>query len=148
MTTLQQRADYILRRVDKSQSSCWLYPTEGRGYLTVDGEMKLVYAIMYEATYGPVPEGLNLLHTCDTPNCCNPEHVEPGTQRENLLQAVARGRVRSASPVPGVSWQSSRERWLVMPRINGRKVTLYTGKDLFEAVCALRAWQARVTPAG
>jgi len=151
MTTLQQRAQYIRQRI-VLQGDCWVYPTERRAYLTVDGKPQLVYRIMYQANFGPIPKGLNILHTCDNGYCCNPGHMQVGTQRENVLQAVERKLVESSSPVPGISWQSTRKRWLVMPRINGRKTVLYAGKDFFEAVCALKAFQSRnntptITPA-
>jgi hypothetical protein len=31
-------------------------------------------------------------HTCDTPNCVNPAHLLNGTQRDNIKDAVLRGR--------------------------------------------------------
>ena len=33
-------------------------------------------------------------HTCDNPGCVNPEHLVWGTQRENVMDAVKRGRMR------------------------------------------------------
>lgn len=45
-----------------------------------------VYA--YERKYGPVPKGLVLDHfVCDTPACCNPDHVRPTTSRRNSLRS-------------------------------------------------------------
>lgn len=36
-------------------------------------------------------------HTCDNPICCNPAHIISGTQRDNVLDAKARGRGRNFS---------------------------------------------------
>lgn len=33
---------------------------------------------------GDIPDGLNVLHRCDTPCCVNPEHLFIGTQTENI----------------------------------------------------------------
>lgn len=44
-----------------------------------------------------IPDGLFVLHRCDTPPCCNPDHLFLGTQSENLRDAAAKGRVRPPS---------------------------------------------------
>lgn len=46
----------------------------------------------YETEVGPIPEGLFLLHSCDVPACVNPSHLRPGTQIENVADAIERGR--------------------------------------------------------
>jgi len=43
---------------------------------------------------GVIPEGLNVLHHCDVPDCWRPSHLYLGTQRENNLDAYARNRRR------------------------------------------------------
>ena len=37
---------------------------------------------------GPTPPGLVLDHLCGNRACCNPDHLEPVTQRENVLRGV------------------------------------------------------------
>lgn len=39
----------------------------------------------------PGPGGMTR-HTCDAPVCCNPAHLLPGTQAENMLDMAVRGR--------------------------------------------------------
>lgn len=46
----------------------------------------------WELTEGAIPDGLQVLHICDNPPCCNPLHLEIGTGVENMQQAVDRGR--------------------------------------------------------
>jgi hypothetical protein len=41
---------------------------------------------MYLHCYGELPEEpLIIRHRCKPKNCCNPDHLEPGTQSENEL---------------------------------------------------------------
>lgn len=42
--------------------------------------------------YGPIPEGLFVLHHCDTPECVNVEHMFLGTNYDNVLDKVLKGR--------------------------------------------------------
>jgi hypothetical protein len=34
----------------------------------------------------------SVLHSCDNPKCCNPEHLAEGSQTENLIQCAERAR--------------------------------------------------------
>lgn len=51
------------------------------------------HRLAYELTYAPIASGLHACHKCDNPSCCNPNHIFPGTPRENMQDAVAKGRV-------------------------------------------------------
>jgi hypothetical protein len=50
------------------------------------------YKAAFLFTYGDVPKGLCIRHTCDNPMCCNPNHLVVGTQRDNIHDAIIRGR--------------------------------------------------------
>lgn len=41
---------------------------------------------------GPIPDGLNILHSCDFGLCVNPDHGTPGTQKENIADGIKKGR--------------------------------------------------------
>ena len=84
--------------------SCWLWQgaTAGRGYgvfgTNRDGLM-YAHRFSYELHCGPIGDGLVILHTCDTPNCVNPVHLVAGTQRENVLDMIKKGRRRLAKKI-------------------------------------------------
>jgi len=39
-----------------------------------------------------VPEGMFVLHSCDNPECINPEHLSIGTPKENTQDMIKKGR--------------------------------------------------------
>lgn len=40
-----------------------------------------------------VPKGMGILHSCiSTPKCCNPAHLRPGTQQQNVDDMMQQGR--------------------------------------------------------
>jgi hypothetical protein len=67
--------------------------SDGYGKITVDRKPYRAHRASYEAWVGAIPEGQLIRHTCDNPICINPEHLIPGTPKENTGDAVARQRV-------------------------------------------------------
>lgn len=80
------------------QGDCliWTGTVNNKGYGTIgrtDPGTRLVHRIVL-AEHREVPVGLFCLHRCDTPRCCNPEHLYIGTQVDNMADAIGRGRFR------------------------------------------------------
>ncbi len=86
----------IMARVVVDDNDCWLvqgFPTSaGHGQISYKGRSWGTHRVIYVHYYGEIRDGLNVLHSCDVPNCCNPEHLEEGTQKKNVIDAVSRGR--------------------------------------------------------
>lgn len=40
----------------------------------------------------PPEPGLGILHTCDNPSCCRPDHLYEGTQADNMRDTIERRR--------------------------------------------------------
>lgn len=85
----------ILRRVtikDMGHTTpCWLWkgPTSGSGRgggygrMCLDGATVAVHIVMFTLFFGYIPPKKQVDHKCNIRNCCNPDHLELVTHREN-----------------------------------------------------------------
>lgn len=79
----------------------WTGSLDAYGY----GQVKLVinkldkkaHRLSWQMHRGLIPDGMVVRHTCDTPACINPDHLEIGTQLDNIADRVARGRSRRSA---------------------------------------------------
>ncbi len=46
----------------------------------------------YELFIGPIPDGMDVLHECDTPSCANPRHLKAGSHSDNMRDMALRNR--------------------------------------------------------
>jgi hypothetical protein len=57
----------------------------------------LAHRFCYQLSYGEIPKGMQVLHKCDNPPCCNPFHLFLGTQQDNIADMTRKGRHRKHS---------------------------------------------------
>src|SRR5258708_4115991 len=86
------------------------HPTRNRGVST--------HRYAWEITFGPVPENLQVLHHCDNPTCCRPDHLFLGTGADNMADKVAKGRQPKGSQIP---WSRLTESMVREDRIRHRQ---------------------------
>lgn len=109
--------------------------------------------------HGPAPEGKpHALHSCDNPACCNPNHLRWGSVKDNVRDALERGRhspppVGNKNPNPrrGEEVKTStltneivRQIWAM--HMDGKSVTeiseaVNRSKDAVYDVCRGRSWR-------
>ena len=75
------------------RSNLW---SNGYGYVWHEGKNRAAHRLSYELSIGPIPEGLDLMHSCDTPACIEPSHLSPGSHSENIQQMIDRNRRNTA----------------------------------------------------
>jgi hypothetical protein len=65
---------------------------DGYGHINVLGVNEKAHRQSFKLFKGPIPEGLEVLHTCHNTSCVNPEHLITGTQKKNMEMMRAAGR--------------------------------------------------------
>jgi hypothetical protein len=67
----------------------WRGYTSPKGYGTFgwNNQHQIAHRFAYEHWVGPIPEGLEIDHTCKVRNCVNPAHLEPVTTLVNQHRA-------------------------------------------------------------
>lgn len=68
---------------------------KGYGRIQVNKRNRPAHRVAYEIKNGPVPDDLHLDHLCRVRSCCNPDHLEPVTCRENVLRGVGRSAINA-----------------------------------------------------
>ena len=86
-----------LWRKTQPEGDClvWMGARNDRGYGNVARgrqSRQYVHRLMWEQHYGPIPTNMCVCHTCDNPPCIKIEHLFLGTNQDNQLDAVSKGR--------------------------------------------------------
>lgn len=68
----------------------------GYGRARLHGKNTTLHRKVFWDTYGYLPEVVR--HACDNLRCINPEHLVPGTQRDNMQDRLLRGRWQGGRP--------------------------------------------------
>jgi len=84
-------------KVDSTKEGCWEWTgalNNGYGWFNVDGKPKHAHrvAALLSGKISSLSESLHVLHTCDNPKCCNPDHLFLGTNADNVADRVKKGR--------------------------------------------------------
>src|ERR1700733_786773 len=89
------------------KGDCWLWMAARRGNKTsaqtpdkfygcfrYEDSAQLAHRVAWMLTKGDIPDGMEVLHSCDNPPCVNPAHLFLGTHGDNMRDCWTKGRGR------------------------------------------------------
>lgn len=83
----------LLESVLVDQNGCWIWMgggnADGYGMVRVDRNWIGVHRLSYLTFKSTIPLGFVIDHLCRVPRCCNPDHLEAVTTRENAIRGVS-----------------------------------------------------------
>jgi hypothetical protein len=93
--------DRFWKKVQKT-NGCWIWTggKQDRGYGVIGsggkgGRQLLAHRYSYQLHHGEIPDGLVVMHSCDNPSCVNPAHLSAGTWKDNTVDALKKGRLKT-----------------------------------------------------
>ena len=91
----EEAFDRFMRYVNKTKD-CWLWTGAldregGYGQFGLAGKTEYTHRLIWLHCYGTIDDGLVVRHQCRNRNCCNPDHLELGTQAQNSHDKIRDG---------------------------------------------------------
>ena len=134
-------ADRFWPRVEKGPN-CWEWTgargSSGYGQISSGGPRpSALYAhrVSYELAVGPIPEGMQIDHTCHNSACVNPEHLRIVTLKQNA-ENLAGPYKNNTTGYRGVSRDKSGGKYVARVTHNGREYS----RDGFHTAHAAAEW--------
>ena len=78
-------------KVEKTDT-CWLWKAgktiDNYGRFKLNGKTQRSHRLSFEFHKGKIPDGLQIDHLCKNRLCCNPDHLEAVTCKENINRGL------------------------------------------------------------
>lgn len=92
----------ILSSIKINENLCWVWQKcknsikQPHGRIAVMNHGKRIHALAHRVSFylwkGDIPSNMYVMHKCNNPSCCNPDHIEIGTQKTNMAYMYETGR--------------------------------------------------------
>lgn len=96
--------DRFWAHVQKSPDGCWIWTGSttkgGYGIFPLGGRNGCVTTasrFSYTMHFGLIPDSLDVCHNCDNPSCVCPDHLFLGTRKDNMQDALRKGRTKNGT---------------------------------------------------
>lgn len=141
--------DRFWSKVDTSggPDACWPWTASrhpfGYGWFRFNGQTMTAHRVALVLS-GVSVGGLYACHTCDNPPCVNPRHLYAGSQKQNMGDAVSRGRTVGPAPRAGSAngWASlTDEQVLELRALHRQGIPAYNLGARF-GISGTAAWRA------
>jgi hypothetical protein len=120
----------------KSSNDCWNWKMrkDNDGY----GRTQLFYPNIYKKTGAhqiawilsgnKIEDNQMIRHMCNNPSCCNPNHLNVGTAKDNALDCVNSGRTMVGSKNPSSKLTEQDVKEIKQELANGKKLGAMLGR--------------------
>lgn len=151
----------VLQRYLVNENGCHIFQgiIHSRGYGVVSQKSKTYRAhrFFYEKKKGAIPKGLYVRHLCHEKSCVNPDHLELGTQLENMQDMVRAGRQAKGDKIAnhkvGDRNAAAKLDWVKVDQIRLMRANGYKLKDIasvygiseatVSVICSGKSWTKR-----
>ena len=146
------RAFWQYVKKGRGRNACWFFARveqDGYGVFRKTG----AHRISWQIHRGPIPPTLHVLHKCDVRNCVRPTHLFLGTDRDNVWDAIQKGRpfgTRTWTPEQRAErarkgWATKQARWWTPERLAKAEAKRIAKAETARRQAYRRAWgQARL----
>lgn len=98
-------SERILRKIEiNPDTSCWEWngciQANGYGRVRIYNRSMGAHRASYLVFKGEIPEKVDVCHKCDNRKCVNPENLFLGTRKDNMQDAVSKGRQAKGFSLP------------------------------------------------
>lgn len=96
--------DRLMRHIEpEPNTGCWLWTgaavRTGYGVIALGRSAEgidVAHRVAWRLFRGDIPPGIDVLHKCDVPACCNPDHLFLGDDQANREDMARKGRGRKS----------------------------------------------------
>jgi hypothetical protein len=94
----------VFQAIPSNEAGCMLWPmarsSNGYGHISLNYKTLSAHKVAWELKFGAVPDGLVVMHKCDTRACVNVEHLQLGTYKDNMQDCSKKRRIAHGTRNP------------------------------------------------